>query len=76
MARQELGLNTSHTDTVGPWAKQKLDALESYLKAYHRVMQNQSFKLIYIDAFAGAGLSRVRKDGVAESQVSAPFFDE
>lgn len=75
MATKELGLNSSHTDTVGPWAKQKLDAHESYLKAYHRVMQNQPFKLIYIDAFAGAGLSRVRKDGADESYLGS-FFDD
>ncbi len=54
-------------NTVGPWAKRKLDALEQYLAAYHRVMQNQRFKLIYIDAFAGAGWSRLR---------SAPIEDQ
>lgn len=54
-------MKKSHTEnTVGPWAKQKLDALERYLAAYHMVMKNQHFKLIYIDAFAGAGWSRVR----------------
>ncbi len=54
-------MKKSHIEnTVGPWAKQKLDALESYLSAYHLVMQKQRFKLIYIDAFAGAGWSRVR----------------
>jgi three-Cys-motif partner protein len=46
--------------TVGPWAKQKLDALENYLSAYMKVMKNQPFKLFYIDAFAGAGVVRVR----------------
>ena len=54
-------MKKSHTDNiVGPWAKQKLDALEHYLVAYHKVMKNQKFKLIYIDAFAGAGWSRIR----------------
>lgn len=54
-------MKKSHAENVvGPWARQKLDALESYLAAYHDVMKNQPFKLIYIDAFAGAGLSRVR----------------
>lgn len=53
-------------DTVGPWAKQKLDALESYLAAYHHVMKNQKFKLIYIDAFAGAGWLRARKAGTED----------
>ena len=54
-------MKKSHAENVvGPWAKQKLDALEGYLAAYHEVMKNQPFKLIYIDAFAGAGLSKVR----------------
>ncbi len=54
-------MKKSHAENVvGPWAKQKLDALESYLAAYHKVMKNQKFKLIYIDAFAGAGWSRIR----------------
>lgn len=47
-------------NTVGPWAKRKLDALELYLAAYHKVMQKQRFTLVYIDTFAGAGWSRVR----------------
>ncbi|MES2435046.1 MAG: three-Cys-motif partner protein TcmP [Pseudomonadota bacterium] len=51
----------SHVEkTVGPWAKQKLDALESYLEAYMQVMVKQPFKLFYIDAFAGAGIVKVR----------------
>ena len=49
--------------SVGPWAKQKLDALEGYLKAYMQVMQKQRFTLFYIDAFAGAGIVRVRDTG-------------
>ncbi len=54
-------MKKSHSDNVvGPWAKQKLDALEHYLAAYHNVMKNQRFKLIYIDAFAGTGRSRLR----------------
>lgn len=60
---------------MGPWAKQKLDALESYLAAYHLVMQKQRFKLIYIDAFAGAGWSKVR--GIAAGEdVSGLLVDE
>jgi three-Cys-motif partner protein len=56
-----MGRRKAHTEkTVGPWAKKKLDALERYLKAYMLVMQKQRFKLFYIDAFAGAGLVRVR----------------
>lgn len=46
---------------MGPWAHQKLDAFQRYLEAYMRVMKNQSFKLFYVDAFAGAGISKVRQ---------------
>ncbi len=56
-------------DLVGPWAKQKLDALESYLAAYHKVMKYQKFKLIYIDAFAGAGWSKIRTSEQREAKL-------
>lgn len=70
-------MKKSHSEnTVGPWAKQKLDALESYLSAYHRVMQNQRFKLIYIDAFAGAGWSRVRNGSPDEAGLDLTFDDD
>lgn len=49
--------------TVGPWAKQKLDALEMYLESYMQVMKHQPFTLFYIDAFAGAGIVKVRDSG-------------
>src|ERR1700731_3279486 len=48
---------------VGPWAKQKLDALRQYLEFYTRVLKYQGSWLrgtIFVDAFAGPGLSRVR----------------
>jgi three-Cys-motif partner protein len=51
-------------DTVGPWAREKLDALREYLNFYTTVLKNQSHWLrgtIFFDAFAGPGLSRVRK---------------
>lgn len=48
-------------NTVGPWAKQKLDALESYLVAYMNVMKNQRFRLVFVDAFAGSGTAKVRQ---------------
>ncbi len=39
----------------GPWTLKKLDILESYLDAYTTALKNQSFELMYIDAFAGTG---------------------
>ena len=54
-------MKKSHVEnTVGPWARQKLDGLEAYLHAYTMALKKQPFELIYIDAFAGAGRSKVR----------------
>ncbi|MBT3201242.1 MAG: three-Cys-motif partner protein TcmP [Phycisphaerales bacterium] len=39
----------------GGWTEQKLDMLNSYLDAWAKVMKNQSFERLYIDAFAGTG---------------------
>lgn len=48
---------------VGPWAKEKLDALRQYIDYYTTVLKNQGHWLrgtIFVDAFAGPGLSRIR----------------
>lgn len=58
---------------VGPWAMAKLDALEAYLKFYGTALSKQSFTRVYIDAFAGACIAKVRGSGAAEP---SPFFDE
>lgn len=50
-------------NTVGPWAKEKLEALGQYLGFYTTVLKKQGHWLqgtIFVDAFAGPGLSRVR----------------
>lgn len=39
----------------GNWTEQKLNIFTSYLDAYLIALQNQKFKKIYIDAFAGTG---------------------
>ena len=39
----------------GNWTKEKLNIFTSYLDAYLIALQNQKFKKIYIDAFAGTG---------------------
>lgn len=61
-------------NTVGPWAAAKLDALEAYLRFYGTALSKQRFTLVYIDAFAGACLTKVRVNDTA-SELS-PFFDE
>ncbi|MGI8567920.1 MAG: hypothetical protein ACR2KT_01945 [Methylocella sp.] len=50
-------------NSVGPWAKEKLQALGQYLSFYTTVLKKQGHWLrgtIFVDAFAGPGLSRVR----------------
>lgn len=39
----------------GQWTRAKLNILEKYLDAYTTALKDKPFKLIYIDAFAGAG---------------------
>jgi len=39
----------------GNWTEEKLNIFISYLDAYLNALQNQKFKKIYIDAFAGTG---------------------
>ncbi len=54
-------MKKSHVEnTVGPWARQKLDGLEAYLNAYTTALKKQRFELVFIDAFAGAGRSIIR----------------
>ena len=52
----------------GQWTILKLEILESYLDFYTTALKNQSFKLMYIDAFAGTGRinSRSEDEGVQE----------
>jgi three-Cys-motif partner protein len=49
---------------VGPWAADKLTKLGKYLAAYMTIMRKRHWNTVYIDAFAGAGLARVRSDNV------------
>lgn len=49
--------------SVGPWAGEKLNALGQYLNFYTTVLKKQGHWLrgtTFFDAFAGAGLARVR----------------
>lgn len=68
-------MKKAHRDsTVGPWAEQKLQALEAYLGFYATALKNQPFKLVYIDAFAGSPRSKVRSSGAAPEP--SPFLDD
>ena len=45
----------------GNWTEEKLNIFTSYLDAYLIALQNQKFKKIYIDAFAGTGEIETRE---------------
>ena len=65
--------NPANKGTVGPWAREKLDALGQYLNYYTTVLKNQGRWLrgtIYVDAFAGPGVSRVRRKATAPQAAS------
>jgi three-Cys-motif partner protein len=69
-------LKNSHVkNTVGPWARQKLDGLEAYLDAYTTALSKQNFDLYYIDAFAGSGKSRLRGSS-DDDDPNSPVLDE
>lgn len=40
----------------GPWTEEKLERVRQYLGLYTTALKNQSFSLLYIDAFAGSGI--------------------
>ncbi len=59
----------------GAWPQEKLNILKAYLDAYTTALKDQSFKLVYIDAFAGTGsvelASRADPDALKFIQGSA-----
>ena len=54
----------------GNWTRDKLRILEDYLKAYTTALKNQSFRLWYVDAFAGTGYVNLDSGNVAQSRWS------
>ena len=59
---------------VGPWAKEKLDCLCKYLNAYTKILRKQNFKgYFYIDAFAGPGTLKVRRQQSEDSSQQTLF---
>lgn len=59
---------------VGPWAKEKLEALERYLDFYTKVLKKQRWRTIYVDAFAGGGRALVRAEPMQRNG-SIPLFE-
>jgi three-Cys-motif partner protein len=67
--------NKKKDNSVGPWAKEKLDALRQYLNFYTTVLKKQGHWLkgtFFVDAFAGPGLSKIRK----KTKAASLFFPE
>ena len=54
---------------VGPWAQEKLECLRKYLQAYTTILSNQQWcrGYFYIDAFAGPGTLRIRRQKTDDS---------
>ena len=53
---------------VGPWAQEKLECLRKYLHAYTTILRKSGFpRYFYIDAFAGPGTVKVRKEEATDS---------
>lgn len=57
----------------GAWTKQKLLIIEEYLKSYAMVLKNFKVKKIYIDAFAGSGITDLSQE--FENDNTYSFFD-
>lgn len=57
----------------GHWSDRKLGALAAYLHAYTTALKKTPFRLIYIDAFAGAGSRPIPRP---DSEDYSLFFDE
>ena len=58
----------------GKWTQEKLEKVGNYLQTYSTALKNQSFRRIYVDAFAGTGYVNVK--GKPEDQLLLPEFDE
>lgn len=67
-----------HKDNkVGPWAKEKLDSLQACLEYYTTALKNRTYwDKVYIDAFAGPGLSEVRKRPLQEASILDMFAED
>ena len=63
--------------TVGPWAREKLEALGEYLNFYTTALKKQGHwvkSLTYVDAFAGSGMATLRRP-TGEPQPAGLFDD-
>ena len=52
--------NISGSYFGGEWTIQKLHIIEEYLKSYATALKNQNVKKIYVDGFAGSGITEIK----------------
>lgn len=64
---QRQDVSASATQFGGSWTLKKLEILERYLDFYTTALKRTTFKLVYIDAFAGSG-----KIGLGPTQADHP----
>ena len=55
--------NGWHFDEIGPWSEVKLDIMRKYAKAYCTILRKKRLRPIYVDAFAGAGVHKLKRTG-------------
>lgn len=60
---------------VGPWVREKLDALSRYLDFYTKVLKNQPWRTLYLDAYAGGGRAVLRTSNRTPSSGAELFSD-
>ncbi len=61
-------MTTDSSQFGGKWTKEKLKILENYLDSYTTALKNQSFDLVYIDAFAGDGFINTVSDAESDTK--------
>ena len=61
---------------VGPWAKENLVSLARYIDFYTKVLKNQPWRTIYLDAYAGGGRAVVRSEERPAPSGPGLFGDE
>lgn len=66
---------TTDLPEVGPWAREKLDALARYLDFYTKVLKNQPWRTLYLDAYAGGGRAVIRTGDRSPSRSAELFGD-
>lgn len=58
----------------GKWTQEKLEKVGNYLQTYSTALKNQSFRRIYVDAFAGTGYVNFKEK--QDSLSLLPEFEE